>query len=212
MMCATQRMNYNSRAYQRLWAHLSLSKQLTNMLRDLEDTYRDLLTGGKWEGAGNTSTARQDSAFHSVTADPNTLDDFAAYLASAGQLPFNQWVRTQKCHYCSRTRHIQVHCRKMQTDMKNGTFQAPAQLTRQPPLSTDRSPVHQPRTSTTPQPSTHRLTSFRKSMKFQALKAALEDITDSDITPTDKTEHDDQLDNADDTNIDALMCNLGLKD
>ena len=47
MMCSTQRINYNSRAYQHLWASHSLTTQLTNMRRDLEDTYRDLLSGGK---------------------------------------------------------------------------------------------------------------------------------------------------------------------
>ena len=66
------------------------------MLRDLEDSYHDLLSGGKWEGAGQTGLARQESAFISTT-NAAEHEEYEAYQASSSRLPFNQWVRTQKC-------------------------------------------------------------------------------------------------------------------
>lgn len=209
-MCSTQRVNYNSHAYQHLWAHQTLSTQLTNMLCNLEDTYHYLLTGSRREGPGHTSTTHQESAFLSTTTDPEMLDDFAAYQASSGRLPFNQLVCTQKCHYCSQTGHIQCHCCKMQADTRNGTYQGT------PPSSHPTStPDHQPSTqqpcpSTHVQPTQHKFNSFRKSVKYQVLKAALEDINDSDLTTAD--DHTENLLDDDTTDVETLLCNLGLND
>ena len=180
------------------------------MLRDLEDTYRDLLSGGKWEGAGHTGLARQESAF--LTTTNNTEhEEYEAYQASSGRLPFNQWVPTQKCCYCSRTGHIQCHCRKMQNDMRTSTYQG--QSTAAPVSNTSSSKTHQAANvlSNSTRPTNQKFKSFRTSAKYQALKAALEDINNTGLDATDDA-YNHPVDDITSPDIDELMCNLGLKD
>ena len=82
-----------------MMANMTLNAQLTNLLRDLENTYLDLKAGAKWLGASNEST-RPTSVFNITSFDStddttgSDSDEYAISKATSTpvlkRLPFRE--------------------------------------------------------------------------------------------------------------------------
>lgn len=206
LMCSTQRVNFLSRFTRPMLGNMSLSVQLTNLLRDLEDSYRDLKAGGKWDGAGR-DPPQASSAFNAVSdaQDDTDGDEYSIYKASArtAKVPFHQWVKTATCHYCKRVGHIQPDCNKFKADKAKGIYNPVANnTTNSPPTSSS------PAATATPDNRKPYIPArFRNSPHLKALQAAIDDVVSS--TDGDNGDMDGQ---ATDDDVTELMCALGLKD
>lgn len=79
---------------------MSMRKKIFSVLKDLDQTYRDLKAGHRWRGVSH------DGAAYSASL---STDDAQA-LAARRQLPYDLWVKRAKCHNCGETGHIQKDC------------------------------------------------------------------------------------------------------